>query len=235
MEHVRWLRADKPNPRRTVVDAIEVLTSEAGLGERDHATIRAKSMLLPSRQTVSLVALSFKPLRDLLFIVSLPTSATVSAICIDTEETIQITAEDLDNADVSFQGVVTLARGGRLRAVKVNPALMPYDLSSLDWRILQETIKLLGIERKVYRSAWKGLSRCECKCLPPWKAIDFHALGKQRFDLNDLRLKEIRGTISDRFPRDKAPSERKIAQTLQKVGMRFAVRRPRRQANARPN
>jgi hypothetical protein len=41
---------------------------------------------------------------------------------------------------------VRLSDGTQIRKVEVIPALLPYDITSLDWAIMRQTIATLGIE-----------------------------------------------------------------------------------------
>jgi hypothetical protein len=79
MPHYCNLSEDKKLLRRTVADALEVLCKEAGLGGGTRQQIVVAPIRLPSGKPVAVINLRCPTDDDLVFLVSLPTSATFYA------------------------------------------------------------------------------------------------------------------------------------------------------------
>jgi hypothetical protein len=130
----------------------------------------------------------------------------------------------LSGAVIRLDGSVILQNGTLLRAVEVIPALLPSELSELDWYILHKTIAFMKAELRIYRSYWEGLDVRFQTGLPDCRSLDFSRLA----GLDTPLLKQIKGYISDDKLVTRVPSEEKIASTLKKCGMRVPQPRPRK-------
>jgi len=78
MSEFQRLFEEDRSSRRTIADAIEVLRQACDFNSHDRAEIRIGPLPLPSGDVVGLVNVQF-PVRDTVFIVSLPAAATVSS------------------------------------------------------------------------------------------------------------------------------------------------------------
>jgi hypothetical protein len=181
------------------------------------AHIQVGALQLPSEEIVGLVNVFVESAADgKTLIVSLPTSKRFRAKrqCNSESETFDIF--QLDGTTFDYSGGVKLPDGTHLRAVEVIPALLPYNVTDLDWCIVHHTIEFIGAEQECYRYP--------IRFERPRDALDCSALPalKNRIPL----LKQIQGYIADREPAFKDLSEQQIANTLRKFGMRIPTSRP---------
>jgi hypothetical protein len=220
---------EEKDKRRTIADAVEVLCKHGNFRERDHAIIRVDPLQLPSSESIALVHAAFDSFVDnLTYFVWLPSSGK----CKGRREGLWglevLDIFELSGGIIHFDGSVMLQNGTLLRAVEVIPALLPLELSDLDWCILHKTIAFMEIENCVYRSHWEGLDRYFQTGLPDCRSLDFGRLAGIKVPL----LKQIRGYISEDKSVKTVPSEEKIAATLKKCGMRVPPPRPRKNFKA---
>jgi hypothetical protein len=137
--------------------------------------------------------------------------------------------ELLDGAIVGPQGV-DLASGDRIRAVELVPARLPYELSELDETIVHLAISMVpGAEDRCYRDLGEDLSVSERDGIPSLRFLDFSKLSERsgRAALDIPYLKVIGGKFEQLYPDRKTPSEQKIADALEKAGIRAPRRRPK--------
>jgi len=224
------LKEGERSQRRTIQDALEVLRKEANFADNDQAKIRVLPMGLPSGDVVSLVDIVFAATgHDAAFVASLPTSASFQSKRPGRSEFDQLDITHLNDATIDAAGNVLLSNGTQLRAVEVIPALLPYELTDLDYRILHATISKMGAEDRCYRSLRYGLEPHHQRATPDIRFIDFGSFSATdgRPQLKIPLLKEIEAEFSDRYPDAKVPSARKIADTLRMAGLRLPRRRPR--------
>jgi hypothetical protein len=133
------------NKRRTVADAVEVLCKHGNFRECDHAIIRVDPLPLPSCEPIAQVHAVFDGLIDnLTYFVWLPSSGK----CKGRRERLPglevLDIFELSGGIIHFDGSVMLQNGTLFRAVEVIPALLPHELSDLDWCILHKTIAFMG-------------------------------------------------------------------------------------------
>jgi hypothetical protein len=195
-ESQRLFEKDRSS-RRTIADAIEVLRQACDFNSQDRAEIRVGPLRLSSGDVVGLVDARF-PVRDNVFIVSLPTSSQFSAIC---HRASQRDCFEIFRLDGRLQGNVVLKDGATLGAVEVIPTRVLFDPTELDWRIVQLAVAMIGAENLCYRSLRAGvpqpqqdmvpgLRRLDCSKLygsglPPLKQIAFY-IGEQDRTLRKL-------------------------------------------------
>src|SRR5689334_6732772 len=137
MPSYEWLQPDERNKRRSIADATDLLPSDgAWRGE-----IRVGGLQLPSREVVGQVAVFAKnAVAGSISIVTLPTCKKSRGRREGSQELEEFDSFRLNGAIVDGSGTVELVDGTRLRAVEVVPALLPYNVTDLDWRILHYTI-----------------------------------------------------------------------------------------------
>jgi hypothetical protein len=220
-ESQRLLEKDRSS-RRTIADAIEVLRQACDFNSQDRAEIRIGPLRLSSGDVVGLVDVRL-PVRDNVFIVSLPTSSQFSAICPRASQRDCFEIFRLDGAVVGFDGNVVLKDGAALGAVEVIPTRVLHDPTELDWRIVQLTVAMIGAENLCYRSLRAGVPQPQQDMVPDLRRLDCSKL----YGLDLPPLKEIAFYIGeqDRTLRKLAPQ--KIADALRKFGMRVPKPRPR--------
>jgi hypothetical protein len=215
MPSYEWLEPDERNKRRSIADATDLLPSDgAWRGE-----IRVGGLQLPSREVVGQVAVFAKnAVAGSISIVTLPTCKKSRGRREGSQELEEFDIFRLDGAIVNGRGTVELVDGTRLRAVEVVPALLPYNVTDLDWCILHYTIALIKAERECYTYP--------IRFARPSDALDCSTL----LGLNArVLLKQIQGYIAEREPALEDLSEQKIADALCKFGMRIpSPRRTRR-------
>jgi hypothetical protein len=104
---------------------------------------------------------------------------------------------------------------------------LPYELTDLEWRILERTIKCMKIEDAVVRTLGEELAPEVQATLPEIRRIDFQRL--KGFEVPPLKV------VQDFIIKEgiERVSLEKISVTLSKCGMRTAARR--RSTQARPD
>jgi hypothetical protein len=128
----------------------------------------------------------------------------------------------LAGAQICLDGSVLLVDGTPIRAVEVTPALLPYELSELDNKILRYLIALQNADY-CYRSIHEGLPEDLQEMVPDIRALDYDRVRMIRAPL----LKVIRGYICEKDPSLRV-SNQKIADALAKCGVRIPRHRRRR-------
>jgi hypothetical protein len=222
MPRYEWLQDDERNNRRSIADAIDILHSKAGFDDAQTGTIRVGGLRLPSNEIVGLISVLFEsPANDTIFIVALRTAKQFRAKRQGGEELEGFPIVQLDGASFDHSGMVQLPDGMRLRAVDLIPALLPYEITDLDWCIVHHTIAFMKAEPECYRYPIhfeRSSDALDCSAL----------IGLQG---RVPGLKQIQGYIADREPALSGLSQQQIANTLCKFGMRIPARRassPRR-------
>jgi hypothetical protein len=86
-----------------------------------------------------------------------------------------------------------------------------------------------GAESRCYRDLRDDLPTAERGGIPSLKFLDFSKLtdGLHRPALKIPYLKVIRGEFEETYSREVSPSEQKIADALEKAGLRVPRRRPK--------
>jgi len=220
----KLLGESEHNKRRTLADALEVLRTCADFVVGDIAKIWLSGLELPSRQVVHLVDVRFESTRHrMTFRVSLPSANRVRAR-FDQGQLVEFDISRLDGAIADGQGSVRLSDGAVIRSVEIIPALLPYNITALDCAILRQTILELGIEEECrYDPGDLDSERLEIALL--YKAVDCSKLGGHIAPL----LKTVQARMQDNEPEFGTVSQQKIADTLNKFGMRIpANRKPSR-------
>jgi hypothetical protein len=217
MSDFQRLLEEERSSRRTIADVIEVLHQTCNFNSHDRAEIHIGPLRLSSGDVVGLVDVHF-PVRDKVFIVSLPTSARFRANCRGVRGCFEI--DRLDGAVVGFDGNVVLKDGVTLSAVEVMPTQVLHDPTDLDWRIVQLTVAMIGAENHCYRSLRTGVPQPQQDMVPDLRRLDCSRL----YDLDLPPLKEIAFYIREHGTK-LAPQ--KIADALRKFGMRVPKPRPR--------
>jgi hypothetical protein len=197
--------------RRTLADALEVLCKRAGFYSSHQATIAVGGLRLPSGQVVGLTQLLFRTSAKT-YVVSLPTAVKFQAIAAEASRVETFDVFRLDGAIVESDGLVHLADGTQLRAVKVIPAPLPLQPQDLDWRIVHATVKAIGAEKHCYRRLTDAFSE------------EFVDCAKLR-DLSPPSRKKLIYLIAKVDPELGKVSGQKIADTLWMFGIRRPVRR----------
>jgi hypothetical protein len=190
MPEFHRLREEHRNLRRTVADAIDVLTDAGGFGDHDRAKVRIGLIRPPSGEVVGLTDVLFEnPVEEKVYIVSLRTSARFRASLGSSRRHLFEIAR-LHGAVVESAGNVRLGDGTELRAVEVVPTHLPYDPTGHDWRIVHAAITALQAEERCYRDLRKDFPRSEQYMVPDWRAIDCSKLSG--LDLPPLRELALR-------------------------------------------
>jgi len=219
--YVTLAEGNKHN-RRSVADAIELLTAHADFRANNLATIRTLQLPVPARKPLFQLCVVFEDLSiNVTSLVWLPTSSRFKAQRRDQRRTDKFATADLNGATVDFAGNVSLSTGVQLRAVEVIPATLPYELSDLEWRILDCTIKYMKIEDVVVRTFGEELDLDVQATLPVIRGIDFQRL--KGFEVPPLKV--LQHFIIENVRDLEGVSLEKISSTLSKCGMRPVVRR----------
>jgi hypothetical protein len=224
------LREVSRNQRTTIADAIDLLETEANFKPGDCATVWLQPLQLQTAAVVWLVSVIFERAAAVGFVVPLRTAKAFFAVDMDGSRKRLFEMELLDGATTNASGVVSLANGDRVRALELVPALLPYELSQLDEEILYLTVSMIkGAESRCYRDLCDDLPAAEREGIPSLRFLDFSKLaeGPGRPALKVPYLKVIRGKFEEAYPRAVSPSEQKIADALEKAGIRVPRRRPK--------
>jgi hypothetical protein len=222
MSEFQRLFEEDRRSRRTIADAIEVLRQTCDFNSHDRAEIRIGPLRLSSGDVVGLVDVQF-PVRDKVFIVSLPTSAQFRANCGGASQRGCFEIDRLDGAVVAFDGNVRLKDGATLSAVEVIPTRVLHDPTELDWRIVQLAVAMIGAENDCYRSLRTGVPQPQQDMVPDVRRLDCSKLS----GLDLPPLKEIAIYIGERNRTLRKLAPQKIADALRKFGMRVPKPRPR--------
>jgi len=122
--------------RRTIMDALAVLESEAAFGEEDIAEIRVGLMPLAPRKHVGLVQTVFDvPCSERSYAVPLPSAEFFRAYSIEGQRE-RYGIELLDRGIVDARATVRLADGKTVHATHIEPVRLPLNPTELDWRIV---------------------------------------------------------------------------------------------------
>jgi hypothetical protein len=219
------LSEDKRNSRRTVADALDVLRTEVGFADSDHAQFRIGLGNLPPVQRVGLVQILFDHRSNAkTYVVSLPTARYFRAWHPSFSRFRRFEIAVLDGAEIHSIGQVHLTNGQTLHAVEVIPARLPLKPTPLDWCIVHDTIALINAQQGCYRSLKDELPAEQQDIIPDLQFLDCSKLS----GLNIPSLREIASYIGDKHPSVERPSEQKIADALCK----FRVRSPKPRARA---
>ena len=128
--------------------------------KKGKAEVRIGILRLPSQEVTHLVFISLNSTQDeLTFSVSLPAARGVRARFEDGLVPENFEIGRLLGATVDAEGHVQLADGGRIQSVEIIPALLPYHLTELDWKILHETVAQLGIEEECRYDPGEGFRK----------------------------------------------------------------------------
>jgi hypothetical protein len=201
--------------RLTIADGMEVLRKN-GFSDHDEAAVVVGALELPSGEVVGLPNLYF-PSAELqtMLIVSLATSKHFSAVREGQPKLERFPIFQLDGAGARGDGTVELSNGEKIRAVTVEPARLPYAISKLDWRIIHQTISMVGAEARCYiHPAATHIPQLQ-EIARREKILDCSTL----VGLNPPLLKRIQGKLMENGP-DQVPSLEKISKTLRKFGIR---------------
>jgi hypothetical protein len=213
------LKEDDRNNRRTVADALEVIRQEFGVDETPGAEISVGPLPLPSGEATAAVVLICP---DLDCYVSLPASWWFTAFTERSSRRHRFEIFCLDKAKVGPSGAVVLTDGRSMRGVEMVPTHMPYELSWVEKRILQNVIKLTK-SYGCYRNLRDDLPEHLQPGIPDLWVLDFGRL----HTVPRRSLKEIKSHIEDDDPELRV-SNQKIADALAKCGVRVPRRRPRK-------
>ena len=208
--------------RRSVADAIDLLTKHADFRANNLAKIHTLLLPLPAKERLFQLCVVFEnSAAETTFLVWLPTSSCFKGKTLDKGRADKLETADLNGASIDFEGNVFLTTGAQLRAVDVIPAPLPAELSDLEWRILKCTIKCMNIEDQVVRTFGEELDLDVRATLPVIRRIDFQRLQGLKVPplkvLQDFIIKNERDLESI--------SLEKISGTLSKCGMRTVIRR----------
>ena len=207
-----------------MADAIDLLVTHADFQASDIARIHTGTLPLFKAQPLVQLCVQFQDLRkSTIFVVWLPSSTHFKAKPLDRSGACNLNTANLNNATVDFNCKVTLAAGEQMNAVEIIPSVLPYELSDLEWQILECTIKYLKIEDLVVRIFGEELAPEIQETLPKICGIDFQRLkGFEVPHLKVLRQVLVENGVGNL-------SLEKISNTMSKCGMRpVARRRPTR-------
>ena len=219
LQNVTLAEGNKHN-RRSVADAIDLLITHADFKPGHFAKICTGRLPLYAGEPLVQLCIQFRnPAKSVTFLVWLPTSVGFKARSLDQATIDNLNTAELNDATVDFFGNVLLATGEQLRAVEIIPSILPYDLSDLEWRILECTIKCMKIQDVVVGTLGEELAPELQAGLPEIRGIDFQRL--KGFEVPPLKVLQdfiIKQGI-ERL------SLEKISNTLSKCGMRPVTRR----------
>jgi hypothetical protein len=215
--------------RRTIAGVLEVLRANANFEQDDVAEVQIGMLRLPSDQIVGLVLVSFdSTFHQKTFLVSLPTADRFRAKLENMPGPQEFEISKLDGATINSQSHVPLSDGAQIRGVEVVPALLPYNITALDWAVIRQTIAELGIEEECRYDPGE-LVRKTLGATPIPGGIDCSKLSGREAPL----LKVIQARVEDHEPDFEKVSLQKIAETLHKFGMRIPASRPSSRSRTR--
>jgi hypothetical protein len=205
-----------------MADAIEVLREKAGFGDNDRAEIWIGRLKLPSAEVVGLVQIAFAPPGDKAYVVSLPTTKHFLACRANAPQRDRFDIAKLDGAVLDGAGNVLLSNGVAFRAVEVIPAHLPLKPTKVDWRIIHNTLAIIGADH-CYRKFATGLPPQLQDMFADLRILDCGTLSGLTLPL----LKVLTSRLRERDPALGDISEQQIADTLRKFGIRIPAARPR--------
>ena len=163
--------------RRTIADAIEVLSRKTGFSNNTEAVVEISGLCLRSGRETSIVGVVC---RQLGLIVPLPSSSHFSGIRSDTSTRQTFEISKLSKAVVNASCQVTLTDGLKLRGVEVLPDRLPEDFSKEHMAIVDAAVRFMGVEHRCYRYIDPVL-------LPNIRSVDFSTLaGRKLVGLSDF-------------------------------------------------
>jgi hypothetical protein len=222
MQRYDTLAEGNKHNRRSVADAIDLLTTHADFRASSLAKISTLPLPLAAKKPLFQLCIAFENLAaKVTFLVWLPTSSRFKAKSLHQRRADEFETADLNDASIDFDGNVVLTTGVRLRAVEVIPTTLPYELSDLEWRILKCTIQCMKIEDMVVRTLGEELDVDVRATLPLIRRIDFQRL--QGFEVPPLKVLQDFITRNERDL--EGVSLEKISSTLSRCGMRPVRRR----------
>jgi hypothetical protein len=229
--HYERLAEEYRTSRRTMADALAVLQDHAGFSENDRAEIRIGGLKLPSAEIVGLVQIVFdRPGCDKSYLVSLPTSRLFRGRRLGARQSERFDIALLDAAVLDGGSNVRLTDGTLMCAVEVLPARLPLAPTALDWLIVYRTIRFIdakknGIDHKeqCFRLLRNAINDLPMDMIPNLFWIDCSRLT----GLAIPSLDSIATYIASVEPTLRGVSHQKIADTLEKFGMRIPRLRPR--------
>jgi hypothetical protein len=208
---------DKSDSRRTVADALAVLSQVFADGKR--ARIDVGELRLPGGRIVYLTSVVGEAEGRCIW-VPLPASETFSAFNLHAGMRKSFSTEALEGAMVSGSGMVELTDGQQLRAVEIDRAIRNLYPSALDYQILECLIAWNNAQDRCYRDLFEGIQK-DGEGQPTLRLLDCFHLA----DLQVPLLKQLVGRFEDMWPDRKAPSQQKIADALRSFGVRLPNRR----------
>lgn len=216
------LGADGRDDRDRISDAVAVLRSEAGFGERHRATIRVLPMRLPSAEVVGAVDVMFEaPWVPCVYIIGLRYAPGFRGRPLRSSHE-KYPIFELNRATVDAAGTVRLADGTVLENVEMLTAPMMSEPSDLDWRILAAALKVIKDGETCFRSLREGVPAPHVDFVPDLRGLDWARLPKLKTPPLKVIVAEIR-----RIDPELRASVQKIADALRKFGLRVPVPRPR--------
>lgn len=222
MDYRRIDEANRNN-RRSVADALAVLSTIVQLDSKFHAVVCISLMKLPSGEICGLVNIHCEvPGSDITYVASLPTSARFHGRrAASQSEFFEI--DRLHGGMIDSAGVVTLTDGQQIRSVEVEPAGLQHRPSELDWRIVHLTLSMIKGAERCYRSLGETLPEPHATQLSNFLFLDCSKLS----GLDVPPLKVIAAHIRTQDKTLKNLSLQKIADALSKFGIRIVRPRPR--------
>ncbi len=210
--YVRLAEPDRTK-RRTAMDALEVLRKQADFQDNDTAQFHIRLLRLPSGEKVGLVDIhSHDPKSDTIHCVSLPTSTHFNAIPDGFPVSRRCEVSRLNRAKIDGMGRIELEDRSKMRALEVEPALLPVEPSDLDWRIVHLTLEFIDA-KDCYRSLREGISPEDYYLVPNEHFIDMARLS----GLALPPLRKIADFIAGKY---REVSGQQIANSLRKFGIR---------------
>lgn len=191
--------------RRSIADALDVLSTEGSFAADDHAVIRVGAFPYMPDYFIGFPWLEFFGSEGIAYSVTLP-AALHFRISIAAFPTREYNIFLLAGAAVNGTGLVRLADGRTLRGIDVVPALLNREPTELDWDIIYAIIKLHG-----------GVDKYMIEYMPP------SGIRNLKYDkLAEIRLPSLKTLVRDlkrEFP-ELDVSPQKIADALWLFRMR---------------
>lgn len=223
---LEWLAEDERNNRRSIADTVNVLERSGVLRPSPHLVLWIRPLLHLFGRTAYLVNLQFKAKSDLIFGVSLPTAIRCWAIVSQSSLTTEVELDELDEATVDLNADVLLRDGRVLRAVNFEPANLPYNPTTLEWRVIRAVARIQNAEARCFpRLVDKLPIEVRDAFRDDFRTPDCQAISQ----LQVPPLKVLRHQLAEIDP-ELALSSQKLADTLAIFGVRPVIPRPRRAA-----
>ncbi len=199
------------------MDALEVLRQEANLRDDDHATAHVGFLRLPSNEKIGLLSIRHSDTTQRVNCVSLPAATHFTAIPDNLPVRRRFNIALLDQARIEANGRVRLLDGAQLRALEVEPAILPRHPTELDWRVVHLALELIEA-KDCYSSLRKDVRSDERKLVPDIYFLDLDMIRQTVLPLPPLR--DIVSFIASRYRR---VSAQQVANALRKFGIRLAA------------